>query len=538
MASDSELPGFADRPQRTATWRRLVLLRSVAGVAPLVLLALIDLTGWHAEMRLWLLLLPFVDLRRQVVLWYRFVRRFGWPKLVQLRSMLHLDRLRGHNPLTNDVTLAARGSVGGFAVASLAVAGLGWIAWKALGASWALYPGAVMLMLTLKGLVRRARPPAVLVLGASKVTTSRFLLRIMGVTSPPLPLGFRASEAGGIFARILGIEAPLGVAACLRHEPMGALLDDVLGFYSFRTGRDSDWREMVASLIKLSPVVVLDVRDTTLPVSHEIELALATVRRDRLFFVGDDSGQERLPRDRCFSEGSLVEVLHVTLWGEHPMPDPPRGPAVGAQWLDRRNGYFAWTPPRGWVAQEVADPRTKVVFLHPTVPGVFVRFIVKEDLGGAGHTPPEGALAKAASMGAVCRVTQESVLGVPCSEIRITEPVTLNETVLWLFEKCGLHFNVSLTATSANSFQAHHEVVRRALETIVVAKEPWRSPAMAHSQHLAQRLRYVRLAAESIGVQDALRELHRSRLDFADDPAALAEIDRLQTQIQSDASAR
>jgi hypothetical protein len=503
------IPGFADRPQRGSAGKRLVLLRALVVLLPLAALLAIDATGRFVFLRPVLLLLPLLDLRNQAVIWYRHVRRFGFPPISHCRKMLYLDTLRGYDARSNKVRLGSRFHVGIFVGASLLLAVACWAVWRLTGLSAALYPGVFMLVLAAKAVVRRARPPAVLFLAASSLTASRILLRVMQTAHP------------------------FNVVACLHHEPMGPLLDDVLGFFSFRTGDDSVWREMVSSLVAVSPLVVLDVRKATLPVEYEIDESVKTVQREQLFFVGDEPEHPAVPRDRCFAEGPLVEALHALLWGSAPSPAVAAvqraDPSVGARWSDRRNGYFAWTPPAKWTVREFDDARTKVQFIHPTAPAIFVRLIVKE-AAGAGHAPPTDALRRARRMGVQCRVTESILLGVLCSEVRMTLP-NHEESAMWLFAKGGLHFNVQFSAPSLAAFKAHYDTVHRALETIVVVKEPGHDAGKVQSQRLAQRLRYARLAAEEISVDEAQRALAEARSEFATDREAVAAIDRVLTEL-------
>jgi hypothetical protein len=499
------IPGFTDRAQREAARKRLVLRRVLVGLLPLVALLAIDATGRLTFLRPVLLLLPLLDLRNQAVIWARHVRRFGLPPLSHCRKMLYLDTLRGYDPLSNEVRPGARLSVTAFGVAGLLLAAACWVIWRFTGLSAALYPGVLMLVLVAKAVVRRARPPAVLFLAASGLPTSQFLLRVMQTAHP------------------------LVVVACLHHKPMGPLLDDVLGFFSFRTGDDSVWREMVSSLVAVSPLVVLDVRKATLPVEYEIDVATSTVRREQLFFVGDVPEHPAIPRDRCFAEGPLLEALRTSLGGRAPAPARRAGPVAGARWSDRRNGYFSWTPPARWTVSEFDDPRTKVQFTHPAAPDTFVRLIVRE-APGAGHAPPAEALRRARAMGAQCRLSEGQLLGVPCSEVRMTLP-SHEESALWLFAKEGLHFNVQFSAPSPAAFKAHYDPVRRALETIVVGRESGHGAGQVQAQRLAQQLRYARLAAETISVEEAQRALAAARLEFAADREAVAAIDALLAEL-------
>lgn len=503
------IPGFADRSQRGTARQRFLLRRALVVLLPLAALLVIDITGRFTYLRPVLLLLPLLDLRNQAVIWVRYIRRFGFPPLASCRKMLYLDTLRGYDARTNKVAPGSRYHVSTYMVVSLLLAAVCWGIWKLTGFSAALYPGVFLLVLAVKAVIRRCRPPAVLFLGASSLVTSQFLLRVMHAAHP------------------------LSVVACLHHEKMGPLVDDVLGFFSFRTGDDTVWQEMVSSLVAVSPLVVLDVRKATLPVEFEINVSVKTVPKEQLFFVGDRPEHPAIPPDRCLGEGPLVEALYDLLWGSAPAaadaPPPRPDRAHAARWSDQRNGYFVWTPPAKWKAHETEDPRTKVQFINPTTPSVYVRFIVKEATSPS-HAPPANALRQAKAKGVQCQVDEGVILGVPCSEVRMSMP-NQEESVLWLFVKGGLHFNVQFYAPSLAAFRKHYNLVRQALETIEVLSRAGLDAGKAQAQRLAQKLRYARLAAENISVEEARRVLTEARPDFIGDPQALAAIDDLLAEI-------
>lgn len=509
MKEPNVIPGFADHSQRSTAHKRLVLLRILVILLPLAALLAIDITGRFTYLRPVLLLLPLLDLRNQAVIWYRYVERFGFPPLTNCRKMLYLDTLRGYDARTNKVTPGSRLPMGAIVGFSLLLIAISWAIWRLTSLSAVLYLGVFNLILAIKALIRRARPPAVLFLGASSLVTSRFLLRIMRVAHP------------------------LNVVACLHHEPMGPLLDDVLGFFSFRTGDNKVWQEMVSSLVAVSPLVVLDVRKATLPVDYEINVSVKTVSKERLFFVGDQPEHPSIPPDRCFGEGPLVEALYDLLWGSSHIPTAKTTRRAvrtkATQWSDLRNGYFTWMPPAGWNAHESEDSRTKVQFINPDAPAVQVRFIVKE-ASGPGNAPPANALRQAKAMGVQCQVSETIILGVPSSEVRMSMP-NQEESVLWLFVKDGLHFNIQFYAPSLTAFRRHNQTVRRALETIVIVSQTPRDTSKVLAQRLDQKLRYARLSAEHISVEEAQRVLTEARIEFFSDLQAVAAIDNLLAEI-------
>jgi hypothetical protein len=137
-------------------------------------------------------------------------------------------------------------------------------------------------------------------------------------------------------------------------------------------------------------------------------------------------------------------------------------------------------------------------------------------------------------MGFTCETRTTSMLGAPCSEVRMSSP-DRGTSVLWLFVVDGLHFNIQYWAPTDRSFRANRTVVKRSLETIEVLG-PSGHTASITEEKLAGRLRYARLAAAEIDVMEALRALAEARVEFAGDAAAVAKIDALAAELEQSGS--
>ena len=105
-------------------------------------------------------------------------------------------------------------------------------------------------------------------------------------------------------------------------------------------------------------------------------------------------------------------------------------------------------------------------------------------------------------------------------------------SVLWLFILGDLHFNIQYWAPAKASFDTHYAKVRRSLDTIEVVRKPASDPSIVREQRLAQRLRYARIVADQLSVEEARRTLQEARLEFALEPAALSQIDALLKEIE------
>lgn len=509
MDSDKVIPGFTLREEYYAARRRIMILRWLVILLPLIPLIVIDVVDRGKVLVPLIALLPFLDLHRQLTAWYFHIRRFGFPPLRHCRLMLRLDSLRGYDPTASDISQETQRNIALDAGLFVSMAAAFVILWRLTGISALAYVGAFLLMLAIKGVIRRARPPSVLLLGASGLITTRFLLRVMQAAHP------------------------MTVVACVHHDPMAPLIDETLLFFSYRTVDDSVWRYMVHSLVSASPLVVLDARRTTSPVDYEITCSLELLAPDQLFSLPKEPEHPAIPRDRSYSEGELIEALYEALWpGEgklarRSLPGMPRGTAQ-KPYRDERNGYFAFVPPPGWTKEVYDDPRTKLVFTHPGRPEVHLRVLVRR-AQNEGHAPPASAVAQALVMGFDCCVSECELLGVPCSEIHMQSPA--GQMIMWLFVLGGLHFNVEFAAPGPNLFNRHVGDVRRSLETITVLAGLVGDGETARRESLANRLRYARLAAENISIYEAKQCLLEALTEFHGDEEATARIQELLDEI-------
>lgn len=268
---DNELP--RDR----VAWRwRIIGWRLMTAALPMIGLIAIDLTEWWYWLAPVLIATPFLDLRRQLHIWHAHIRAFGFPSATTLRTMLRLDALRGYDAYAGQIRGTPQRSLWQPAMVIL----LAGIALAAIGyfGRWVtpFYGASICSMLVLKSLLRRPRPPAVLLLGGS------------------------GSEVTLLHLTINEAIKPLEAVSLLRHTPTSPMVDARLMFLNFRTGDDAGWRNVVGTLVSISGLLVLDLRVSTDAVRIEREICRNIADKSRLFVVSDKSEVD-FPASRCFS---------------------------------------------------------------------------------------------------------------------------------------------------------------------------------------------------------------------------------------------
>lgn len=136
----------------------------------------------------------------------------------------------------------------------------------------------------------------------------------------------------------------------------------------FRIGNEVDWREAVSALCRSAPLIVLDIRNVTPAVRHEIEHVFKSGYAYKTLFIGpDDASVLDDGRLQAESPGSLLSVLRLSdsasgvallryilhIRKSVPTPDAPLS-SLSLEW-------GLWLRPNvGRSATPVADP------LHPS----------------------------------------------------------------------------------------------------------------------------------------------------------------------------
>jgi len=256
--------------------------------APLIALFALDLTGRLHGLAPLLVAFPFLEMRRQIHIWFVHLRVFGKPSLGSLQTMLKLDAVRGYDARSSRIQQERRGPLWHGVVFLLGSAGTA-AAVASLLRWWSpLYLTSRWTMLATKGLIRRMRPPSILLLGVSR---PEFTVLHHGI-----------NEAA----------KPLEATTLARNAPLSAVVDFRLAFLNFRTASDSDWRAAVAALVPISGLVVLDLRESSDALVLERDLCLRLTNPERLFVLTNEKHGD-FPASRCFSLSELLPAISQSL---------------------------------------------------------------------------------------------------------------------------------------------------------------------------------------------------------------------------------
>jgi hypothetical protein len=488
MNESTAVHGFPDRVAHRRALRELYVRIGLKTTCPILLALYIDATGGPLLLVPVVALFPLEGLRFQFLIWRRYLRVFGMPPLSDCRQMIQLDAIRTFNPRGHAAHNVSRA---GAIQWSLGFSGLatGFYAWSWFSALVTpLYFGSFFLVIAVKVMIRRCRPPAVLLLGSSSVRSSTLQMKVQETVTPLL------------------------VTTCLQYDSSSELWQQTFDFLSYRTS-DDHWRRVVTSLIQLSPLVVIDVRAMTEAIEFEVQLALKAVERNRLFFVVDSESSQALPSDRCFNVGTLIETLDEQL-GSPCKKAPAR--KVKA-FRDRQNGYFTFRPPAAWRLIRVKDPRTKVRFLHPAAPHVELMIVVRESVAENYASMLQSDRAAAHqfnALGAACTVVETTLLGLPASEASVVLPEGEGFQVIRKFMAEGLQFTISYSAPTRRLFDRYADEVQQSVNSIEVLRGE-RSPAKVREQCVANRVRLGETLA-SWKADEAVKVLQEAAAAFPD----------------------
>jgi hypothetical protein len=475
--------GFSDRKLHNLKNRLLPILILASYIVPFIALLWVDLIQKYT-----ILVVPIaltivaVDMLGATLwIWYKYIRFFGFPSLQACRKMLQLDAIKVSlkNPKE------AKGEITNMVIAVLVLAVFFVLLWRWTGFTIFLFPAVYSLSIAVKGPIRRARPPAVLLLGGSSYDGTRLQLQLVSIFGASLVMS-------GLFHKE---DATVRVT--------GMLSD----FNSIRTADYGRWQEMIVAVLQLSRIVIIDIRKITEAVQFEITQATKMLDPKRVFFIGQ--GIESVPPDRCFGEAELLNVLRMKYSPQK--VQLPRTPST-AVYEDKKNGYFRFIPPAGWICSRQSDPRTKVKFSHPVNPGVYVSFIVRED-----------TYADFASLVRYAKKTMQEIeagFGATCQmEItKFTERETIEITItaknsevilIRLFRTNGLHFTITYGAPNKMNFSTHLGEVNRSLETIEplhgITDDYEKKLESMSQQEIARGLRLAELSADVLDINKANR---------------------------------
>ncbi len=183
---------------------------------------------------------------------------------------------------------------------------------------------------------------------------------------------------------------------------------------------------------------------------------------------------------------------------------------------DKKNGYFMFIPPQGWTTKHYRDPRTKVMFSHPRIRGLFIRLIVREAPGEnySRMVSQDKKMARQLkSKGISCEVKENVINGLRCSEIFAKLP-NKSITMLRKFISGGLHFNIQYQAPNKTQFNKLRDKAMNSLDTITILKVSTGNKKKARDQQIANRIRLAELLVEQGAVKQAKQVLKEAQKEF------------------------
>lgn len=472
--------GFSNRKQHNLKYRLLPLIVALYFLILFSILLWIDLTKRFVFLvPIALAFLAFGVLQGTLWIWYKYIRYFGFPTLQVCRKTLELNAMKAsaNNPRE------AQGRISDVIHSTLILAYLFILLWHWTGFTSFLYPAVFLLSISVKAPIRRARPPAVLLLGGSSYDATQLQLQLV--------LIFGLSLVGsGLFHKENATVHVSGIFS---------------DFTSIRTVDYGRWQEMIVAVLPFSRIVIIDIRNISEAVQFEITQANRLCDPERVFYVGQSA--ESVSSDRCFGEAELLNELRMKYSSKK--VSPPQTPST-TFYEDKKNGYFRFIPPAGWTCSEQSDSRTRVTFTHPLNPGVHFRFIVKED-----YFTVFAALALhqkktiqeiEAEIGATCQMEVVEFAGQETIEIMVVTK-DFEVSLVRLFIANGLHFNITYYAPNKATFDASLDDVNHALETIETlnksAVDFGKKLERISQQEIAGELRLAELSADFIGIDKA-----------------------------------
>lgn len=181
------------------------------------------------------------------------------------------------------------------------------------------------------------------------ISAASWYVTIAAMATPPAVLLLSTSTKDNIALQSVLSELiiPLGVFSLLRLDQADEKATELVGPHCVRVHNDRDWLTVIKVLIKTVPYVVLDSRNITNPVEHEVEYVLTNGLTYKVLFVSNDEHRcpavtsvvERtgtpLPRDLCLVSETHLYLLLPMLTKARQLPSPAATTQllVGVQYL-------------------------------------------------------------------------------------------------------------------------------------------------------------------------------------------------------------
>jgi hypothetical protein len=131
---------------------------------------------------------------------------------------------------------------------------------------------------------------------------------------PPRMLFLAASrpEQRSLALEMIRAVSPGRVVFLLSDDfSMGIYQHDDFSRNNLRTAKDVDWRDVVHPLFDMVPLVVIDTRVTTPPVSEELVRILSTSSSQKTLFVVDDRGESPVLDQTLQTRNSTLPIIRI-----------------------------------------------------------------------------------------------------------------------------------------------------------------------------------------------------------------------------------
>lgn len=163
---------------------------------------------------------------------------------------------------------------------------------------------------------------------------------------------------------------------------------------------------------------------------------------------------------------------------------------------DKKNGYFIFAPPKGWITEEYSDPRSKVAFHNPEDHEVYLLIIVEEASGDtfqAIKNRAEETCQAVKEKGISCNLSQENLASRQLLIIDLNIP-GVGPQKLIQFVESELFFNISFNARTEKKLRKHQQVMMQSIETIqLIDKQRTVDRTKEKEQMLAGSIRIAEL---------------------------------------------
>lgn len=181
---------------------------------------------------------------------------------------------------------------------------------------------------------------------------------------------------------------------------------------------------------------------------------------------------------------------------------------------DKKNGYFRMLVPATWRQQDYEDSRTKVAFYHPTEKDVYIRIWAREaevDYDYPTLLKEKKEWARTATAEGLPSTVSEENIGIFHAIVISTTVPNMGNIEQVFFLQSGIHFHLSLGASSKQRIEKYHQLYRQTVESINAVARSTHDPEKAKAQLLSWYVRFAELQIQ-LGNHALAREIAKEGL--------------------------